>query len=286
MSEAVVTGSARAAVAPIALVGGAIASAGHAMYQGLAWLSRQEMQAFKRLEEELRTTMPTHVTTTEERKRFQKEFRRAKNAAAKHPVLRHHQEAIGRSIALQHSSFGQLLSKEDWNTVTHPNASNESCARIAKRAAQRFTIANAKRCADALRASAITAGFPHSARNEVHGDLSIIVMSDDSGRSMVGKIRPGEEGAQVSIDLTGFHDRSCHTAMDRMLEGLAKQGIHLDRIKRMSHYHPEGLVAKTPRVGTSRSKAAKPSVSTASQTKKDDRRRRQLHNQRSIQNIC
>lgn len=280
MSEAVVGGAAVAAVAPCLAVAGLAAAAAYSIYRSVKWLSEQGKREMERLEKEL-AAPPTHATTREAQQAFEEAFRRAKSKAAQLPSLKEHADTVARVLALKGSPLGAFLGNAQWAQIAQPSFSKTSFGKILDQAAQAFTQANARAVAQSIVTVAQRAGFDQGQpdRREVQQGRISLVLKDPDGRALLASVTPADDGAQITLDLTGFGDPSCHEVMDQILAGLAEEQIHLDHLRRRSHYRREGLpVARThtlPPQPTPQQSMAPRTVTDAERSRERTRRQRQ-----------
>ena len=270
----IVSGVAAAAIGACKIV----SRAGCATYQAFSWLSAHGQREMERLAQELSRPVPTHTTTTEARKAFEEQTALIKVQVNKHAVLRPHSDAVARVLALRSSPLGLFVSQDQWTrlyqaaTRTH----KASFASIVDQAARRFTQANATCVCRSIVEVAQRVGFTRPRAILDKRGKRFLTMEDDLGRALVAEVAKSDEGAKLNLDLTGFSDGSCHRVMDRILEGLAEKDIHLNRLRRGSHYRREGVLTSMP----AGSQKPEPEI----QTFPDEERQRAL--KRRLQHHC
>lgn len=242
MSEAVTGGTAAAGVGACLVVVGLAAAAAYPVYRSLRWLSEQGQREVERLEKEL-ATPPTHATTKEARQAFEEALKRAGDKAAQLPSLHDHVETVARLLALKGSPLGAFLGDARWAQIAQPGCSQASFRMMLDQAATAFTQANARAVAQSIVTVAQRTGFGQEQhdRREVRQGRINLALKDPDGRALLASVTPADDGAKIALDLTGFGDGSCHGVMDRILRGLAKEGVRLDDLRRRSHYRREGL---------------------------------------------
>lgn len=242
MSEAVTGGTAAAGVGACLVVVGLAAAAAYPVYRSLRWLSEQGQREVERLEKEL-AAPPTHATTKEARQAFEEVLKRAKDKAAHIPSLHDHAETVARLLALKGSPLGAFLGDARWAQIAQPGFSQASFRTILDQAATAFTQANARAVAQSIVTVAQRTGFGQEQhdRREVRQERINLTLKDPDGRALLASVTPADDGAKITLDLTGFGDGSCHGVMDRIVRGLAEEGVRLDGLRRRSHYRREGL---------------------------------------------
>lgn len=242
MSEAVTGGTAAAGVGACLVVVGLAAAAAYPIYRSLRWLSEPGQREVERLEKEL-AAPPTHATTKEARQAFEEALKRARGKAAQIPSLKDHAETVARLLALKGSPLGAFLGDARWAQIAQPGFSQVSFRMMLDQAATAFTQANAHAVVQSIVMVAQRTGFGQEQhdRREVRQGRINLVLKDPDGRALLASVTPADDGAKITLDLTGFGDGSCHGVMDRILRGLAEEGVRLDDLRRRSNYRREGL---------------------------------------------
>lgn len=242
MSEAVTGGVAVAAVGPCLAIIGLAAAGAYAAYRSLNWLSEQGQREIERLEKEL-AAPPTHATTREARQAFEEAFKRARSKAAQLPSLKDHAETIARMLALKGSPLGAFTGKAQWAQICRPGLAQTSFEQVLDEAAKEFTRANALAVVQSIGTVAKCEGFERRrlVRRETQQGKITLVHEDNDGRALVATVTPADDGAKITLDLTGSGDGSCHEVMERLLAGLAEEGVRMDDVRRRSHYRREGV---------------------------------------------
>jgi hypothetical protein len=265
MSEAVTGGVAVAAVGPCLAIIGLAAAGAYATYRSLKWLSEQGQREMERLEKEL-AAPPTHATTKEARQAFEETFKQARSKAAQLPSLKDHAETVARMLALKGSPLGAFTGKAQWAQICRPGLTQTSFGQVLDQAAKEFTRANALAVVQSIGAVAKREGFKRQRldRREERQGRKSLVLEDGEGRALIATVTHTEDGAQITLDLTGFGDGSCLGVMDRILDGLAEEGVRLDDLRRRSHYRREGVtpvvLTDTPPLQRTPQRFAEPST--------------------------
>lgn len=282
MSEAVTEGiAAVAVVACLAVLGRSAATVAKPVTRSLKRrLPEQGRREMERLEKEL-ATPPTHATTKEARQAFEEAFKQARAKAAQLPSLKEHAETVARLIALKGSPFGAFLGKAQWAHIDQPGFTQTSFGAILDQAAKAFTQANALSVAQSIETVAQRAGFEREGRGrrEVRQGKIDLVLKDADGRALIATVTPADDGAQITLDLTGFGDGTCHGVMDRILGGLGKNGVRLEGLRRRSHYRREGMtpvaLTYTPPPQPAPQRSAEPRKMTEAERSRERLRRQQ-----------
>jgi hypothetical protein len=242
MSEAVTGGTAAAGVGACLVVVGLAAAVAYPAYRSLKWLSEQGQREMEQLEKEL-AALSTHATTKEARQAFEETFKQASAKVAQLPSLKDHAETVARLLALKGSPLGAFLGKAQWAQICQPGLTQVSFGQVLNQAAKEFTQANALAVVRSIGTVAKHEGFERRrlVRRETRQGRLALVHEDKDGRALVATVTPADDGAQITLDLTGFGDGSCHGVMDGILRGLAEEGVRLDSLRRRSHYRREGV---------------------------------------------
>jgi hypothetical protein len=242
MSEAVTGGIAAAGiVACLAVLGLAATAAAKPVTRLLTRLSEQGRRDMEALEKAL-AAPSTHATTKEARQAFEAAFKRARLQAAQLPSLKDHADTVARLLALKGSPLGAFMGQSQWTQISQPGLPAVDFDRVLDQAAGRFTKANARCVAQSIVTVAAREGFTQHRldRQEESQGRRRLVLEDRDGRALVASVTASDEGAQITLDLTGFGDCVCLGVMDKLLSGLAEEGIRLDHLRRHSHYRREG----------------------------------------------
>ncbi|GEM_PF-6037365 len=275
MSEAITNGIAAGAVVACAAAVGLVVGAGYAVYRSLTWLSEQAQREAERLERELAVPLPTHVTASEARKELAARFALFKERAQQNPLLTQQSDAIARVLALRNSPLGSFLTESNWKKLSTAPLSANVFQEVLQQGAQNFAFANAKHVAQSIVDVATSEGFTHQRTNRLLNGKQTVVLIDAHGRALVADVCASEDGAQINLDLTGFGAGSCHTVMERILNGLAKKDIRLDNIHHRSHYRREGVTESAREHSQSMAKRRQPPAKGKERRSNDELRRRQ-----------
>lgn len=241
MSEAVTGGTAVAGVGTVLAVVALAAAVTHVISRTAQGLSEQGKLEMERLEQEL-DAPPTHTTTKEARQAFEKAFKEARAMAVKVPSLKEHAESVARILALRQSPLGSFIGQDQWQQVCQSGLPPASFRTILTQAGRAFTQANARSVAQSIVKVAARKGFPQQSVRREGQDGITLVMADADGRALVASVTAADDGAQINLDLTGFGDGSCHGVMDKIMGGLAEEGVRLEGVRRRSHYRREGSI--------------------------------------------
>lgn len=279
VSVSIVAGAVGACVAAI----GVAAGVGYIAYRGIRWLSEQAQRDMERLEREL-DAPPTHVTTSEAHREFERQLAFVRSQAAQSPSLRQHADDVARLITLRHSPLGSFLDEAQWKKLYEPALDMRSFTDILEQAGKRFTQANALSVGRSIVEVAREAGFAHQRSSQCENGQQTLVLEDSTGRALRAKVVESDSGARVQLDLAGFGDGSCHGVMDRLLSGLAQKGVRLDGVEHRSHYRREGLIASSSEGPRKKGRESKP-VSPDKERQEAERRRRQYHSGNHQQQI-
>lgn len=276
MSETVSSGIGTAAIGACAALAGVVVGIGYAAYRLAGWLSAQAQEEMERLERESAAPM-SHATTKEARGDFERRFALFKKRAQANPVLSPHADVVARLLAAKHSNLGAFLTESQWRGIADPNLPRQRLDAFLDGAGMMLTQANAAFIAKSVIEAARRAGFTteRSRRHRI-GDHTV-VMEDSEGRAVIAKIRAGDDGANLVLDLTGFGDGSCHPVMDALVQGLADRNIRLDQIRRRSHYQREGSLAMPDRTLREPSLPSQKSHPSADEHREALRRRNHRH---------
>lgn len=241
MSEVVTGGIAVAGVGAVLAVVALAAAATHVISRTAQGLSEQGKLEMDRLEQEL-DAPPTHTTTKEARQAFEKAFKEAKAMAVQVPSLKEHAESVARILALRQSPLGAFIGQDQWQQVGQSGLPLASFRTILTQAGKAFTQANARSVAQSIAKVAARQGFPQQRDRREGQDGITLVMADADGRALVASVTAADDGAQIKLDLTGRGDLSCHEVMDKIMGGLAEEGVRLEGVRRRSHYRREGSI--------------------------------------------
>lgn len=242
MSEAVTGGiAAVGVVACLMVLGLAARAAAKPVTRSLTRLSEQGRREMDALEKAL-AAQPTHTTTKQARQAFEEAFRLARSKAAQLPSLKDHADTVARMLALKGSPLGAFIGQPQWTQISQPGLPAADFDRVLDQAAGRFTQANALCVAQSIVTVARREGFAQQRldRQEDRQGRRSLVLEDREGRALVASVTASDEGARITLDLTGFGDCSCLGVMDRLLDGLTAEGVRLDYLRRHSHYRREG----------------------------------------------
>jgi hypothetical protein len=210
--------------------------------------------------------MPTQVTTQEAREAFKQTLHVVQARAAKLPALKPHSNTIATLLAFQKSPLGAFVSQSEWKTLAQPHHSQRSVSQVFKKASRSFTQATARTVSEAIADVATQEGFTHQRRLVERQGGKVMVLGDPDGRALIAEVREADEGAKVTLDLTGFADGTCHGRMEQILKGLAVKGVCLKGAVRRSHYRREGVLADTIPQFQGSAKEVEPLVSAKSRS--------------------
>jgi hypothetical protein len=275
MSEVVSKGTAVVAASACAALAGLALAAGYAAYRGLRWLSEQAKNEMERLEKELAKPV-SYTTTAQAREQFKKQYALFKEEAQKSPVLKNCTDAAARILALKTSPLGLFLEKDEWNKVLQPETTKKLLSEMLGRASRRLTQANASYVSRSVTEAAKEAGFTTERSPRLVNAKKVMVMEDDLGRALIAEVTSTDEGACIQLDLTGFGDGSCHGVMDRLLNGMTKRGVHIDGLRRRSHYRREGVLMASGNLSDNRLSPTR-QIRPDQEREAESRHRWQLH---------
>ncbi len=241
MSDVVTGGATTAAVgACAALAGAAIVGAGYAFYKAASWLNNRMLHDMETLEKALQDA-PTHASSRDARRYFDKAEIQARTRAQKNPVLAQHAESVARLTALGKSPLAYFVRQEEWQTLVKRQADRKSIVAVLYQAATRLKQANAAYVIRSIVEAAHAAGFAHQKVDDAAREgQRTLVLEDKEGRALVADVTESDDGAGVNLDLVGFGDGSCHAVMDRILAELEKRQVQTRGFARRSHYSREG----------------------------------------------
>src|SRR3989304_970172 len=214
MSEVVTGGIAVAAVSTCAALVGAAVGVGYLVSRGLSWLSERAKREREQLEKEL-AAAPTHATTAEVRREFERQYALVKERASRVPSLNGHADTVARLLALKQSPLAAFVGKDQWKKLCHPRLSKRNCAGVLEEAGRQFARSNANLVASSIIDVATNMGFNQQRVNHKRDVRQTLVLEDSDGRAVVAEVMESDQGARINLDLTGFGDRSCHEVMDR-----------------------------------------------------------------------
>ncbi len=257
MSECIITGTAVTAVSSsintfaaatgaavvggILVAGALVAGAAYATYKGVTWLTEAEKRELEKLRKELSKSIPTHLTTEEARKDFQKKLAVLKAQAEKNSLLKNKATQVAQLVALQTSPLGLFLIEEQKLRLQQAPPNQRGFKEMLQRVEKRFTEANAFSVVGEIKSVAAGLGF-HLERTRTACGIETLVLENSNGQAISAQVKPSDRGAQISVDLLGFGDGRCHSLMDELLKGLEEKGIRIGAVRRQSHYRRDGLL--------------------------------------------
>ncbi|KAA3658587.1 MAG: hypothetical protein DWQ10_10910 [Calditrichaeota bacterium] len=244
MSEAISGAIAGAATGACVAAAGLVISAARVTYKACTWLSEKACDEMERLERVLDEPLPDYTTPIEAQSAYFEKLEKAKTLVEKSPILAPQAAQMAQLMALKHSTLSSFVDAKSWNdfiALTGKNNFENLISRSIKNFRQSHTMYIVKSIIEVAGA----AGFTDVQQKECKRNRHVLVLKDKHGRSVVSHVLESDSRAQLTLDLTGFGNNSCHAVMDQLLTGLAQKQISLDGITRKSHYNRKGILQNT-----------------------------------------
>ena len=218
----------------------AIKAGAEASARAINWLSEQGQRELAKLEAVMEQGLTSYATPGELKVEFEERLKEGLRLTRKHSLLQKENAASARLLALRNSTLGDFLSIKEWQSILEKPSENSLLEAVLHKGVKRYAQAQTEAISQAVIEAAGEVGFKQKRKHRVRDDSQSLLIADSNGHAVKANLSSGGQGTELTLDLTGYTDGSCHTVMDKLIDALAKRDILIENQKRKSHYCATG----------------------------------------------
>ncbi len=218
----------------------AIKAGAEASARAINWLSEQGQRELAKLEAVMEQGLTSYATPGELKVEFEERLKEGLRLTRKHSLLQKENAASARLLALRNSTLGDFLSIKEWQSILEKPSENKLLDAVLHKGVKRYAQAQTAAISQAVIEAAGEVGFKQKRKHLVRDDSQSLLIADANGHAVKANLSSGGQGTELTLDLTGYTDGSCHTVMDKLIEALAKRDMLIENQQRQSHYCATG----------------------------------------------